>query len=142
GRIELRQELAELQAIVQRAVDSVRPLVEVHHQQLTVDLPPEPVQFRADAVRMAQVIGNLLNNASKYTPDGGRIELRAEVQPGTLTVIVRDSGIGIAPEVLPEIFELFTQDQRTIDRSQGGLGIGLTVVRSLIEMHGGTVAAY
>jgi PAS domain S-box-containing protein len=142
GRIELRQESAELQAIAQRAVDSVLPLVEQHHQQLTVSMPPEPIRFQADAVRLTQVIGNLLNNASKYTPDGGRIELRAEAHPEQLTIVVRDSGIGIAPEVLPQIFELFTQDQRTIDRSQGGLGIGLTVVRSLIEMHGGTVDAY
>lgn len=142
GRIELRYELAELEAIVQRAIDTVRPLVERHCQRLTVVLPSDPVRFEADSVRMAQVIGNLLNNASKYTPEGGQIELHAEVQKDQLTIIVRDSGIGISPEVLPQIFELFTQDKRSIDRSQGGLGIGLTVVRRLVEMHGGSVVAH
>src|SRR5690606_29236212 len=91
--------------------------------------------------RLVQVIENLLNNASKYTESGGRIELRVEQQPDEVIIAVEDTGVGIEPELLPSVFELFTQSSRSLDRAQGGLGIGLTLVQSLVEMHGGTVTA-
>ncbi|WP_164104662.1 PAS domain S-box protein [Candidatus Laterigemmans baculatus] len=141
GKVELRRESTELSSIINRAIDSVRPLIDKHHQNLTRSLPAEPVWIDADPVRMAQVIGNLLNNASKYTEPGGDIELSVERRDASVLLRVRDSGIGIRRELLPHVFDLFTQDQRTIDRSQGGLGIGLTVAKSLVELHGGTIAA-
>jgi CheY-like chemotaxis protein len=119
----------------------VAAMVQSHHQHLSVHLPALPVWLDADPVRLAQVIGNLLNNASKYTPQGGWIELIVERQDDQVLIRVRDNGIGITPQLLPHVFELFVQDQRTIDRAQGGLGIGLTVVSNLVEMHGGTVTA-
>ncbi len=141
GKIELRREPVELSAVVQRASDTVAGLIQSNHQQFSLQLPLEPIWLDADAVRLAQVIGNLLNNASKYTPQAGRIELHVAHEGDQAVIRVRDNGIGITPQLLPHIFELFTQDQRTIDRAQGGLGIGLTVVSNLVEMHGGTVTA-
>ena len=139
GKIELRKEPVDLASIVGRAVDTVRPSTAKLAQSLSVDMPSQPVWIDADSVRMTQVIGNLLNNASKYTETGGRIELAVVPQESHVVVRVRDTGIGISAELLPHVFDLFTQDQRTIDRSQGGLGIGLTVVKNLVEMHGGNV---
>ncbi len=141
GKVELRREQVELAAIVEQAANTVAAMVQSHHQHLSVHLPGMPVWLDADPVRLAQVIGNLLNNASKYTPQGGWIELMVERQDDQVLIRVRDNGIGITPQLLPHVFELFVQDQRTIDRAQGGLGIGLTVVSNLVEMHGGTVTA-
>jgi CheY-like chemotaxis protein len=111
-------------------------------QELSVSLPPEPVRLEADPTRLVQVLSNLLNNAMKFTNDGGRIELTAERDGQEVVLRVRDTGIGMAPELLPRVFDLFTQGERGLDRSQGGLGIGLTMVRGLVEMHGGRVTAH
>jgi CheY-like chemotaxis protein len=116
-------------------------MIENYQHQLDVVIPAEPIRLYADPVRLVQVIENLLNNASKYTDAGGRIELTVSTEEGQAVVEVRDSGVGIEPDLLPHVFELFTQASRSLDRAQGGLGIGLTLVQRLIELHGGTVSA-
>ena len=141
GKIELRKETVELATIVARAVETVGPMIEIQQHRLELSLPDEPLVTHADPVRLTQVIGNLLTNAAKYTEAHGQIRLSAERDHETAVIRVRDSGIGIAPEMLPHILELFVQVDHTTTRSQGGLGIGLTLVRNLIEMHGGTVHA-
>jgi signal transduction histidine kinase/ActR/RegA family two-component response regulator len=141
GKIILRRQQVELAEVVERAVESSRPLIEDRRHELVESLPPGPVWLEADPVRLAQVIANLLNNAAKYTEDSGRITLSAITEAGELVLRVRDTGIGIAPEMMPHIFEMFTQEDRSLDRSQGGLGLGLTLVRQLVEMHGGNVEA-
>ena len=141
GKVELRQETLDLAAAVSRAVESARPLIDSRGQRLSLALPREPILLEGDLVRLSQVIGNLLNNAAKFTPEGGRIDISAERRDGQAVVRVRDDGAGIAAENLEKIFELFVQADRSIARSEGGLGIGLTLVRSLVEMHGGTVEA-
>jgi PAS domain S-box-containing protein len=142
GKIHLREEAVDLAAVVSQAVETVRPLMQERGHALTVVLPQEPISFRGDATRLAQVFGNLLHNAAKYSADGGRIALTAAREDGQVVVRVRDNGMGIARDVLPHIFEPFAQGDRALDRAQGGLGIGLTLVRRLVEMHGGTVAAH
>src|SRR5205085_2372424 len=147
GRIELRKQRVELAAIVQSAVETSRPLIEAAGHELTVTLPPEPIHLDADLTRLAQVFSNLLNSAAKYTEQGGHMWLTAEVasrerEPPEIVVKVRDTGLGIPADMLPKIFEMFTQLDRSLERSQGGLGIGLTLVHSLVEMHGGTVKAH
>jgi PAS domain S-box-containing protein len=141
GKVALRLEPVVLADVVRAAVDTSRPLIDAARHQLVVELPQAPVRFVGDAVRLSQCLSNLLNNAAKYTPPGGVIELRVEAASGELTIRVRDNGIGIAPDALGSIFEMFGQADRGLDRSQGGLGIGLTLVRSFIGMHGGTVDA-
>jgi CheY-like chemotaxis protein/two-component sensor histidine kinase len=141
GRIQLHQEDLDARGIVQRAVETARPLIEQSKHELTLSIPTEPAWLHADALRLEEVIVNLLNNAAKYTPEGGHIWLSLQQEGNQMVVRIRDSGIGIAPDSLPHIFELFTQAPRSLDRSQGGLGIGLAVVRKLVEMHGGTVEA-
>ena len=141
GRIELKQEPVELSALVNRSLAAVGPMIEGLQQELVVSLPEEPLWLNADPVRIVQVFENLLNNASKYTESKGRIELTAEPQNGQVLVRVRDTGVGIEPELLPHVFDLFTQSSRSLDRAQGGLGIGLTLVKSLVEFHGGSVSA-
>ncbi|SIN77987.1 GAF domain-containing protein [Singulisphaera sp. GP187] len=139
GKIQLRKESIELADAVNRAVETSRLLIELRGHNLTVTLPEESLPLEADAARIEQVMANLLNNAAKYTEEGGRIALVVENRGKILEIRVRDTGIGIAPELLPRVFDLFTQDKRSLDRSQGGLGIGLTLVRNLVEMHGGSV---
>jgi CheY-like chemotaxis protein len=141
GKIELKKEPVEARAIVSRAVETAQPLIQSQRHELKVSLPPEPVWVHADVVRMAQVISNLLNNSAKYTPQGGTIWLSVERAAGGVRFRVRDTGVGIDRELLPRVFDLFTQASRSIARSQGGLGIGLTLVRNLVEMHDGTVSA-
>ena len=141
GKIALRVETIDLATTVGRALDQVRPLIAAKRHILTVQLPDEPVRFVADPTRVEQILGNLLTNAAKYTEPDGRIDLLARVEGGEVVVRVSDSGVGIDPEMLPEVFGLFTQVDATIDRSQGGLGIGLTLVRNLVERHGGTITA-
>ncbi len=142
GRVRLRQERIVIGGIVERAVETTQPLIAQHRHELTVALPADPVWLHADAARLEQVVVNLLTNAAKYTDDGGRIWLSV-VQESDATVLrVRDTGIGISPELLPRIFDLFTQAERSLDRSQGGLGIGLCLVQRLVELHGGTVEAH
>ncbi len=139
GRITLRQGDVDLRSVVGNAVESVRTQLEERKHELTVSLPPEPVWLHADAARLEQVVVNLLTNAAKYTDPTGRIGLDLKEEGQEAVLRVRDSGVGIAPDLLPHIFDLFTQAERSLDRSQGGLGIGLTMVRRLVELHGGKV---
>ena len=142
GSVRLRQETVNISGIVERALETAQPLILQHRHQLTLALPPEPIFLQADAARLEQVLVNLLTNAAKYTDEGGRIDLSVEQEHDAVVLRVRDSGIGIAPELLPRIFELFTQAERSLDRSQGGLGIGLCLVQRLVELHGGSVEAH
>jgi PAS domain S-box-containing protein len=141
GKIELRKERIELVAVVKSAIEASRPLIEKQGHELTVLIPPEPIHLEADLTRLSQVLLNLLDNAAKYTDRGGRIWLTAERQNQQVLIRVKDTGIGIPPQMLPRIFEMFTQVDPSLERSQGGLGIGLMLVRRLVEMHGGTVEA-
>jgi PAS domain S-box-containing protein len=141
GRLQLRRERVELASVVQSAVEGSRPLMEASAHDLTIRLPPEPVLLDADPTRLAQVFANLLTNAAKYTEKGGRIWLTAERGAGEIAVSVKDTGIGIAAEHLPRLFEMFSQVKSALERSQGGLGIGLSLVKGLVEMHGGSVEA-
>jgi signal transduction histidine kinase/CheY-like chemotaxis protein len=142
GKVKLQKEPVDLAVVVARAVESSRPLIDARHHELTVTLPPEPVPLEADAIRLAQVVANLLNNAAKYTGEGGRIGLAVERHGAEAVVRVRDSGVGIPAGMLTQVFDLFTQVESSVVRSQGGLGIGLTLVRSLVELHGGSVTAH
>jgi signal transduction histidine kinase/DNA-binding response OmpR family regulator len=143
GKIHLKMESVAAADIVARAVEMSRPLIDSRKHELTVSLPPEPLYVRGDPVRLAQSIGNLLNNAAKYTEDGGRIDVRVESsEDDVVTFCVRDNGMGIPSDMLSSVFELFKQVDRSLDRSQGGLGIGLTLVNKLIGMHGGRVEAF
>jgi PAS domain S-box-containing protein len=141
GKIELRKQRIELTAVVQRAVETSRPGIDAARHQLTVRLPQEPLTMYGDPVRLAQVLSNLLNNAAKYTPERGHIWLNSWCENSQVVISVRDNGIGIPVDMLPQVFDLFTQVERSYSRAQGGLGIGLTLVRSLVEMHGGKVEA-
>jgi len=116
-------------------------LLEQRQHEVVTDVPGRGLMLDADPVRLSQVLANLLNNAAKYTPEGGHIWLTAEKRDGESVIRVRDTGMGIPPEILPKVFDLFTQAERTLDRAEGGLGIGLTLVRSLVELHGGSVEA-
>ena len=142
GKIQLRKELLELAAVVACAVETSRPFIEAQNHELLVSLPQESIHLEADPVRLEQILVNLLNNAAKYTEPGGRIWLTCAREGKEITLRVRDTGIGIPQEMLPQIFDLFTQVNPSLARSQGGLGIGLTLVRNLVEMHGGKVSAY
>jgi signal transduction histidine kinase len=141
GRIELRRERVELAEVVRSALEATRPLVESSGHRLNVALPPEPIPLEGDPTRLAQVFSNLLNNAAKYTERGGQIRLAAEQVDHHVRVRVTDSGIGISSAQLPNLFKMFTQGEHSIERAQGGLGIGLGLARSLVEMHGGTIEA-
>ncbi|MDI1445177.1 ATP-binding protein [Polyangium sp. 6x1] len=141
GKIELRKERLDIVTVVSRAVDATRGLIEGRHHTLTVELPDEPVPVFADAVRLEQVLVNLLTNAAKYTDPGGHITLSARRVGAQVELCVHDDGVGIAPHMLDRVWHIFEQAERTLDRSQGGLGIGLSIVRRLVEMHGGTVEA-
>lgn len=139
GKLRLERCAVELVDILRVAIEAARPAMEGRRQCMLVDLPSTPLNFFADPVRLAQIFSNLLDNASKYTPQGGEIALALKVRDQTITIVVSDNGIGISAEALPSIFELFVQDARALDHSSGGLGIGLAVVRELVEAHGGTV---
>jgi PAS domain S-box-containing protein len=141
GRIELRREPVELAAVIRSAVETSRPLIDAAHHQLDLDLAPEPaIVVDGDMTRLTQVVANLLNNAARYTPAGGRITVRTRREGEGAVVTVSDSGIGIAADQLPEVFEMFAQIDSRSARSQGGLGIGLALVKRLVELHGGSVA--
>lgn len=142
GRIALRKSLVELNSVIGAAVETVSPTIERMRHTLRVDLPTDIVIVDGDATRLAQVFANLLNNASKYTPSGGEIELTAAVVDNEVIVTVRDNGVGIPPDQLSRIFEMFTQAERSLDRAQGGLGIGLTLAQRFMSMHGGTLRAH
>ncbi len=141
NKLELRREQIELRAVVDAAVETSRPLIEQRGHKLIVRAPSAPVHIDGDLVRLAQVISNLLNNAAKYTEPGGRIWLTATRKGSEAVIRVRDTGIGIHAEALPRIFQMFTQADRPIHGSAGGLGIGLTLVKRLVEMHGGAIMA-
>jgi signal transduction histidine kinase len=142
GKIELRLAATQVGDVVERAVETSRPLVDAGRHALTVDVPAEPLVVAADGVRLAQVLSNLLNNASKYTDAGGRIHVRVSREGGEAVLAVEDSGMGMAPEQLGHVFDLFAQGQDARFRDQGGLGIGLTLSRRLVELHGGTLSAH
>ena len=139
GTIHLQREQATLNGIVECAVETVRSLMNQRRHELTLSLSPQPIWLDADAARLEQVVVNLLTNAAKYTADGGHIFLTVQQAGDEAVLRVRDTGVGIAPELLPRIFDLFTQAERSLDRAQGGLGIGLCLVQRLVEMHGGRV---
>jgi len=146
GKVKLQTEAVELRTVVGRAIEANRPLLEGRRHRLDLDLPEEPVIVQGDVLRLAQVVGNLLNNAAKYTGDGGRIGLGVHCEAASdgkrvAVISVRDNGIGIPASMLPRVFDLFVQVDDTYDQAQGGLGIGLSLVRSLIELHGGEVEA-
>ncbi len=141
GKIELRKEPVDLASIIARGVETAQPLIDARGQELRVTVAPEPIPLEADPDRLAQVVANLLHNAAKFSERGKPIWLNAERQDDEAVIRVRDEGTGIAPELLPHVFDLFVQGDRSIERSEGGLGIGLTVVRKLVELHGGTISA-
>jgi len=141
GKITLKKEHVDFRTVLHGALETSRPLVEAAAHELAIRLPPDPLPLEVDPTRIAQVIANPVNNSAKYTPPGGRIQITAEAAPGMLIARVSDSGSGIAPEMLPKVFDMFTQAERSIEDSHGGLGIGLALVRKLVEMHGGTVGA-
>src|SRR5262245_29549453 len=142
GKISLQKSQVDLAEVVATAVETTRSLIEACHHKLRISLPESPLLIEADAARLAQVLSNLLNNAAKYTDDGGRIDLIVERGNGELALRVRDTGIGIAPEKLPKVFDMFAQVDSANERSRGGLGIGLTLARRLVEMHGGKIEAH
>lgn len=142
GKVELRMERTALAVIVQQAVEAAQPLYESLDQELTVVLPAKPIYLQADPARLSQAIGNLLNNASKFSDRGGHVQVSVMRLAGTSIVRVADSGVGIAPDHLHRIFDMFTQLDTSLERSRGGLGIGLALVKDLIGMHGGTVEAF
>ncbi len=145
GRVRLQAEPLRLDGVIAQAVESVRPLIDQRRHALDVEQPSEPLYVEADLVRLAQVFGNLLTNAAKYTPEGGRIALVVQTDPGDdrwVAVRVRDSGAGIAADMLERVFDLFAQANPAQTRTHSGLGIGLSLVRGLVELHGGTVRAH
>jgi signal transduction histidine kinase len=141
GKVTLKKLNIDFWAMLENAVQAARPAFDARHHELELDLPASPAHIYGDATRLAQVFGNLLDNAAKYTPEGGHVKVSARLDGNRVVVTVKDDGVGVSPADLPEIFELFAQSDRALDRAQGGLGIGLSVVRSLVEMHGGTVEA-
>jgi len=141
GKIYLEREPVDVRTVVARAVETSRPLIDAKKHELELSLPDRELEVEGDLTRLAQVVSNLLNNSAQYTEEGGRIELSAEAAGDEAIVRVRDTGAGIAPAILPRIFDLFTQARGCESRSEGGLGIGLNLVRNLVEMHGGSVQA-
>jgi PAS domain S-box-containing protein len=139
GRLDLRIETVSLNSIIEAAVETARPLIETKHHRLTIELPSEPVMLTVDPLRLSQSLSNLLTNSAKYTDEGGHIILRAALSFEEIALSVRDTGIGIEPEALTGLFEMFSQVSSAIARSEGGLGIGLALVKGLIQLHGGTI---
>jgi PAS domain S-box-containing protein len=140
GKIQLSRERLELSEVVAKAVELASPLLEHGHHHLAVDVPERGLALHGDATRLAQVVSNLLNNAAKYTPPGGHIAIAAARTGARITLTVRDNGIGISAAMLPRVFELFAQERQSLDRSRGGLGLGLAIARSLVAAHDGTIA--
>ncbi len=141
GKVRISAQPVETNELVAKAIEQASPLLEQHRHNLEVDVPRHGLGVLADPARLAQVVANLLTNAAKYTPPGGEIRVSARAEGDEVVLSVRDSGIGIDPDMLPRIFELFSQDRQAIDRAQGGLGLGLAIVQSLVALHGGTVSA-
>ena len=141
GKLVLQKAPVEITAILDQAIETCRPFIDQRRHDFTVNIPKVPMRVFGDGLRLAQVVSNLLNNAAKYTPEGGRIWLTLRRENGNASISVRDNGEGIPPSLLPHIFNLFTQAERTVDRSQGGLGLGLAIVQNIVAMHGGRVEA-
>ena len=142
GKFTIKMGRVELKAVVNDALEVVRSYVELHGHELVLDLPDRPVFLHGDATRLAQILSNLLNNAAKYTNRGGRVELKGWVEDKTLVLEVADTGIGLAPDMLDSVFEMFVQVDSTLERSNAGLGVGLSLARKLVELHGGTIGAH
>jgi signal transduction histidine kinase len=142
GKIALRKETVTLQAIVAEALETARPSIDARGHVVSVSLPEEPLHFEADPMRIIQILGNLLDNAAKYTPRGGEISVRGYYEGGEVVLSVRDTGIGISREMLPRVFDLFVQIDPFLARPEGGLGVGLTLARTLVELHGGSIHAH
>ncbi len=140
GQIELRTEAVDVAVAIARAIETAQPTIDAQGHELSVSVPDQPIWVEADLIRLAQIIANLLTNAAKYTDKAGHISVCAAREDGEVVLRVRDTGLGIAPELQSRIFELFVQSDRSLDRAQSGLGIGLTLVKRLVEMHGGSVA--
>jgi signal transduction histidine kinase/ActR/RegA family two-component response regulator len=141
GKLAIKMGRVELKAVVNDALEVVRPFIELHGHDLSIELPDRPVFLHGDATRLAQILSNLLNNAAKYTDRGGRVTLSAHVEDKTLVVDVADTGIGLAPGMLDQVFEMFVQVDSTLERTNAGLGVGLSLARRLVELHGGTITA-
>ena len=141
GKIRLRKEHVDIALVLHSAIESARPLIESREHKLTVAIPPQALPAEGDPLRLEQIVTNLLTNAGKYTPNGGEILLSAGREGESIVIKVRDTGVGISPEQISKMFELFAQGDRSLARSEGGLGIGLTLARSLAEMHGGRLTA-
>jgi CheY-like chemotaxis protein/two-component sensor histidine kinase len=147
GQVQLQRQVMDLRPVVERAIDMMRPQFDARHQTLRAHLPDTPVVVDGDAARLEQIIGNILNNANKYTDENGRIEVTLEMsgqnteQPEAV-IRIRDNGEGIEAELLPRLFDLFTQADRSLAHSQGGLGIGLSIVRTLLDLHAGHISAH
>jgi signal transduction histidine kinase len=141
GTIQLKTEVLDAGPVIERAIGSVALLIQAREHRLSVEFGHGESRVLVDPTRLEQIVANLLNNAAKYTDDGGDIQLSTAIEGEEMVIAVADTGLGIAPEQLPEMFELFVQGNRSADRSEGGLGIGLTIVRRLVEMHGGSVTA-
>jgi signal transduction histidine kinase/ActR/RegA family two-component response regulator len=142
GLVSLQKETLDLNGVVADAIEQVLPLMQARRQKLSLQLPAEPVLMQGDRTRLVQVFANVLNNAAKYTPGDGRIDVGLELTPDAVEFRVRDDGVGMPSELLPHVFELFSQAERSPDRSQGGLGLGLALVKSLVGLHGGSVSAH
>ena len=141
-QLELRREPVELAAVLQASLETSRPVIEALGHELAVELPPEPIAVQADAVRLAQVFSNLLNNAANYTEAKGHVRLRVESRGSEVAVFVEDDGIGISPDDLPQLFTIFSQSHPSSLRSKSGMGIGLSLAKGLVELHGGTITAH
>ena len=142
GQLELKKDYVDLKSVISVAVETARPLMDTKRHKLSVNLPAENIRLEADPLRLSQVVGNLLLNAAKYTDPGGAIELAARLQGAELVISIRDNGIGLSPEVIPGLFTMFSQVNSAIDRAEGGLGIGLALVKGLVALHGGQVEVH
>lgn len=141
GKLTLQKAPVDIATLLDQAIETTKPLIEIRHQRFTVSMSEEPVPIDGDRMRLAQVVSNLINNAAKYTPEGGRIWPAAACENGEAVISVRDTGEGIPSSLLPRLFDPFTQAKRTLDRSQGGLGLGLKIVQDMVELHGGRIEA-
>jgi len=139
GKIELHRQSLVAQDVIERALEVARPMIATRHQSVTVDVPSQPLRIDGDTVRLTQAVGNLLTNASKFSPDGARIHVAAAQLDGEVQIRVRDGGDGIDAQILPHVFDLFVQGDQSLDRAQGGLGVGLTITKRLVELHGGRI---
>ena len=142
GLVELDRQDVDIGLLINNAIEQAQPLINARRHVLTTDLSALPAKVHGDPVRLVQVLANLLNNAAKYTPEGGRILISAQVSSAQVSISVSDNGIGIAPALLLRVFDLFSQAERTPDRSQGGLGLGLALARSIMALHGGQIQAF